>query len=47
MEICSNWERLGTWLQLYLSREAASMRAIAMEPDRRLYLVTMKVDSSR
>jgi hypothetical protein len=36
----------GTWLQLYLTRGAASMRAVAMEPARRLYLVTMKANSS-
>lgn len=36
----------GTWLPIYLSREAASMRTVGMEPSRRLYLVTMKGNTS-
>ena len=36
----------GTWLPMYLSREAATMRTVAVEPVRRLYLVTMKDNSS-
>jgi hypothetical protein len=36
----------GTWLPLYLSHEAASMRTVGMESSRRLYLVTMKGNMS-
>jgi hypothetical protein len=32
----------GTWLPIYLSREAESMRTVVVEPSRRLYLVRMK-----